>query len=70
MTDFYKQIDNGYIIGIGTNGNDCVDGIGVDEYNNLLSILRSAPVADEGYAYVLRADTLTWELVEVPFEEE
>lgn len=69
MTAFYKVIENGYITGIGTNGPDTVEAITEEEYRELRSIIHDAPHdAPVGYAYMLRADTLTWELVELPPE--
>ena len=61
---FYKQTKNGYIGAIGKNigGTE----ISESEYTELLSIIQSAPVAPDGYAYRLRADDLEWELAELP----
>ena len=70
MTDFYKEIENGYIIGIGTHGNDTVTAITENEYNAILTIIRNRPTDPAGYTYMLRADTLEWELVELPPEPE
>ena len=67
MTAFYKQIDNGYIIGIGTNGPDTVTEITEAEYNEILSIVHSAPVAPDGYTYCL-TEELEWVLEELPPE--
>lgn len=65
MTDFYKQIVNGYIIGIGTNGPDTVTEITEAEYNEILSVVHSAPVAPDGYVYKL-TDGLEWVLEHLP----
>lgn len=65
MTAFYKVTENGFVVGIGTNGNDKVTAITEAEYINLLSVIRSAPVAPDGYTYKLRADNLEWKLVEL-----
>ena len=70
MTEYYKEIENGYIIGIGTHGNDTVTAITEEEHNALLAVIRNAPSAPDGYAYLLNADTLTWELTELPPEPE
>ena len=70
MINFYKQIENGYIVGIGTNGPDTVTAISKEEYNELLSIIHNKPIAPDGSEYMLRADTLEWELVELPPEPE
>lgn len=61
---YYKVIDeDGYIISIGKgNGNDEIT---KEEYDHILSVIHSRPVAEEGYNYKLRTD-LTWELCEIP----
>ena len=66
MTNFYKVIENGYVIGIGTNGSDTADAITDAEYNQLLTIIRNAPTAPGGYVYMLNANTLEWDLIELP----
>ena len=61
---FKKVIVNGYILGTGeveSNGN-----ISIAEYNNLAEIIRHKPTAEQGYDYRLRADTLEWELCQLP----
>lgn len=55
---YYKQISDGYIRGIGT-------GIGFDEiteaeYNTILDLIHSKPLATETTDYRLR-ENLTWE---------
>lgn len=70
MIDFYKQIENCYIIGIGTNGPDNMTEITAEEYAELLTIIRSRPADPDGYTYMLRADDLQWELVELPPDPE
>ena len=72
MTDFYKIVENGYINGIGTNGigtnsPDTVTEISETEYNEILSIIRSAPVAPDGYCYRL-TEELEWVLEHLPPE--
>ena len=60
---YYKLIESGYIIGIGTGigGVEITEG----EYNEIITIIQNKPEADIGYDYLLKED-LTWELVEVP----
>lgn len=65
---YYKDIEQPYILGIDT-GSGQVE-ISREEYDELLSIIRSRPSDPEGYTYMLRADTLEWELVELPPEPE
>lgn len=69
MTDFYKQVESGYIVGIGTNGSDAVEEITAEEYEEILTALRDKPTAPSGYAYRL-TEALEWELVELPPEPE
>ena len=60
----FKNIIDGYIVSLSTGCGQTE--ITEAEYNELLSIVRAAPDADEGYVYMLNASTLEWELVEVP----
>ena len=45
-----------------------VKGVQIDktEFNELVNLMTKRPLAPEGYTYMLRADTLEWELVELP----
>ena len=63
---YYKEIIQGYISSIGTG----LGGIEISdvEYNELLTTIRNRPTPPPGYDYWLRADTLEWELVELPPE--
>lgn len=61
---YYKIIENGYIIAVTTGAGQTP--ITETEYNELLSIIRTAPAAPEGYTYMLNATTLAWEMVELP----
>lgn len=63
---YFKVTENGYILTIGTRiaGEEITEA----EYNAILSRINSAPTAPSGYTYKLRADTLEWELVELPPE--
>ena len=68
MTMYFINLDGAYIASLS-------EGLGQtqiteEEYTNILSIIRSAPSAPDGYTYMLRADTLEWELVENPPEPE
>lgn len=66
MVKFYKNLDGDYITLIGT-GNGDVE-ITQEEYDQILSVIRSRPVAEPGYMYKLKTD-LTWERVEAPTVE-
>ena len=63
MKKYYKNLDGNYITGIGTGLGDVE--ITQEEYENILSVIRSRPAPDPGYDYRLHTD-LTWELVEAP----
>lgn len=64
----FKNIYDGFIISISTGLGQTP--ITQEEYDNLMSIIRSAPSAPDGYAYMLRADTMEWKLVELPPDPE
>lgn len=62
---YFKIFENEYIlmIGTGSGGTEITE----QEYTEILSIIHAAPQdAPDGYTYKLRADTLEWELVELP----
>lgn len=61
---FFKYISNGYITAFGDIKRGSL--ISRSEYTALLDRVNKKPVAPEDYAYMLRADTLEWELVELP----
>lgn len=61
---WYKEIKNGYITAIGVGRNDSQ--ITKDEYDALMIIVHNRPAPPAGYDYLIRADTLEWELVELP----
>ena len=64
-----KVINPPYIIGIGENPS-VTEGISQEEYDMLTEIFLNKPKNPDGYRYMLRADTLEWELVEIPPEPE
>ena len=59
---YYKLNIDGYLvsIGTGTGGTEITE----SEYNEILSVIHSAPSKD-GYGYRLKTD-LTWEEYELP----
>ena len=65
----FKVIQDGYVLGVGENQSP-IDMITQTEYDTLSAIFRNKPQNPEGYRYMLRADTLEWELVEIPPEPE
>lgn len=62
---FMISILNGYVLGLGKNqaktGN-----VTEEQYNAVADALRQRPTAPDEYTYKLKADTLEWELVELP----
>ena len=60
---YYKIIEDGYVLSIGTGSGGSE--ITKEEYEDIISVIRSAPTAESGYQYRLKAD-LTWELAELP----
>lgn len=64
---YYKIIENGYLVGIGTGAGGIE--ITEKEYNSILAHIQSCPIAEEGYGYRLKED-LTWELYELPIVPE
>lgn len=66
--EYKKIIVSDYILGLAeviNNGN-----ISKEEYDRITEIIRNKPSAESGYDYRLRADSLEWELVEVPVIDE
>lgn len=55
---YYKYIDNGYILAVGTGGMG--EEITEAEYNEILAVIRNKPKGTETTDYRLRED-LTWE---------
>lgn len=64
---YFKNIEDGYIASISTSSGG--EEITKEEYDHILSVIRSCPTADPGYMYRLKPD-LTWELAEAPVIEE
>ena len=60
---YYKIITDGYLVAVGSGSGGTE--IAEAEYAELLNIIRTKPVASEGYDYRLKSD-LTWELYELP----
>ena len=60
---YYKMIIDGYLVAVGSGSGGTE--ITAEEYAELLNIIRTKPVASEGYDYRLKSD-LTWELYELP----
>lgn len=63
MEKYFKNIEGDYLVSISTGAGG--EEITQEEYENILSVIRSRPTPDAGYDYRLKTD-LTWELVEAP----
>lgn len=61
-----KIIDNGFIIGIGYGYGEKIT---ESEFNEILHTVSNRPIAPTGFTYKLKANTLEWELVEMPAQE-
>ena len=65
---YYKNTEDAYIVSISKGAGEIE--ISAAEYKDILAIIRSAPSAPDGFVYLLREDTLDWELAELPPEPE
>ena len=74
---FYKSVIKDYITAIATHETNhwaivnIGDGLSLvevseSEYAALAEVVHNKPFAASGYTYKLRADTLEWDLVELP----
>ncbi len=64
---YYADYESGVLVGIGTGKAGGVE-ITAEEYEHILSVIRSRPTPPKGYDYRLKED-LTWELYERPIVE-
>ena len=60
---YYKLIEDGYIIAIGTGAGGTE--ITNEEYENILTVIRSQPAPSDGKGYKL-TESLEWEEYELP----
>lgn len=70
---FYKQITDGYIVAIGTAEGTAEGAVAGEitqaEYEQLEAMIAECPAAPEGKYYRMKTD-LTWELYDMPIEQE
>jgi len=66
MMRHFKHLADGYILAISTVYGQTP--ISKEDYDLILSIIRSKPEDPAGYEYKLKDGTLEWELVELPPE--
>ena len=64
---WYKIVKDGYItvIGKGSGGTQIAEA----EYNDIMTVMKTVPTAQNGYAYRLK-ENLTWELYEVEITDD
>lgn len=61
----YKLTENGYVLAVSATATDGVK-ITEQEYNAILSALNNRPEPKEGFALMLKDETLEWEYAELP----
>lgn len=61
---YYKNVFDGHIFAVSQN----VGETEIDKalYDKIIRLIANRPVPPAGYDYMLRADTLEWEIVELP----
>ena len=68
MDKYFLMRDGEYAVGIISTKDELASPLSEKEKDNILSLLCNKPNASPGFTYKLRADTLEWELVELPPE--
>ena len=63
MKRYYKNIEDGYLIAIGTGPGG--EEITQEEYDEILAVINDRPADEPGYTHRLKPD-LTWEQVAAP----
>lgn len=61
---YYKNVTDGYIFAVSIDHG--AQEIDKAEYDAIIALIHNRPAPPDGYDYRLRADTLEWELVELP----
>ena len=64
--NYCLMISNGYIEGFCQSENPVINPISEEDFNRIKATHNNRPSAPDGFTYKLKADTLTWELVELP----
>lgn len=70
MMHYFEKLDDGYVLSIGETSGNVGNAITEERYQSIRTAMSNKPDAPEGYTYMLRADTLKWELVEQPPQPE
>ena len=70
MMHYFAIIKDGFILSYGTAEAVVETAITEERFNAIAEAVANKPQAEEGYAYMLRADNLEWELVQLPESEE
>ena len=66
MTFFFMTVSGGYVESYGAASAEVQTAVSEETYNLISERISEKPAAPDGFAYKLRADTLEWELVELP----
>lgn len=64
--NYCLMISNGYIEGFCQSENPVINPISEEDFNRIKTTHSNRPSAPDGLTYKLKADTLEWELVELP----
>ena len=68
--NYFEIISGKYVVSIGTSNGAVGHIITKERFNAIKTAISEKPIAEAGYAYKLVAETLEWELVEVPIPPE
>lgn len=64
--NYCLMVSDGYINGFCQSEDAVLNPISEEKFNRIKSIHSERPTAQDGFTYKLKADTLTWELAELP----
>lgn len=66
MTFYFMTVSDGYVDSFGMASAEVQTAISEETYSLIAERIGEKPTAPSGFDYKLRADTLEWELVELP----
>ena len=64
MVKYYAVVENNYVFCV--SANKFGDIISEDMYAKISNAIKNKPTPPNDFAYRLKADTLEWELIEIP----
>lgn len=68
MVPYYKVVEDGFIVGVGTNGSDRADAITKKTYDKIIKLYRSKPEHDDTFDWWL-TEQYEWFRVDYPEPE-